>query len=115
MKQFAKIAAVLATLVLACAFVACGDEDDGDSVVCTWRMSGNSSNFYVFYADKTVEAWVDGRLGNSRNELRYTGNPIANGTVEIKTISGVTMFRFNISGSVATESTYRTRYYKVLY
>lgn len=109
MKQFAKIAAVLAALVLACAFVACGDEDDGDSVVCTWKRSG-SSDFYVFYADKTVEGWLNNKLEYPRNTLSYTGNPIANGTVEIKTISGVTMFKFTVSGDVATESTSRRKY-----
>lgn len=114
MKQFTKIAAVLAALVLASAFVACSDGNDRgsrNSVICTWVQSNNASNYYVFYADKTVEVWIDNTLTYSKNTVTYTGNPIADGsTVAIKTVSGVTLFTFTVSGSTATETTYKTRY-----
>lgn len=74
-------------------------------------QSNNASNYYVFYADKTVEVWIDNTLTYSKNTVTYTGNPIADGsTVAIKTVSGVTLFTFTVSGSTATETTYKTRY-----
>lgn len=116
MKQFAKIAAVLlAALFMASAFTACSDGSEGgsgDRVVCTWMLSSDSTTFYVFYADKTVEGWINGKLEYPRNTLSYTGNPIADGTVEIKTASGVTLFTFSVSGDVATASDYfGSKYY----
>ena len=116
MKQFAKIAAVLlAALFMASAFTACSDGSEsgsGDRVVCTWMLSSDSTTFYVFYADKTVEGWINGKLEYPRNTLSYTGNPIADGTVEIKTASGVTLFTFSVSGDVATASGYvGSKYY----
>lgn len=116
MKQFAKIAAaLLVALFMASAFIACSDGSEGgsgDRVVCTWTLSSDSTTFYVFYADKTVEGWSNRKLEYPRNTLSYTGNPIADGTVEIKTASGVTLFTFSVSGDVATASDYfGSKYY----
>ena len=88
MKQFAKIAAVLlAALFMASAFTACSDGSEsgsGDRVVCTLVCTTDSSNYFVFYADKTVEEYDNGKLVEIEGGLIYDNAPTKPCTVSIK-------------------------------
>ena len=101
--------------VLSLAFVACSDGSDGNDgdtesiaddskadanvVVCTYYQEGDSSNYYIFYADKTAEGYVDGKLEYSRSTLSYTGSPTAAGTLTLKTVTGVTLLTFTVTNT----------------
>ena len=88
MKQFAKIAAVLlAALFMASAFTACSDGSEsgsGDRVVCTLVCTTDSSHYFVFYADKTVEEYDNGKLAEIEGGLIYDNAPTKPCTVSIK-------------------------------
>ena len=75
----------------------------GDSKVCTYYMKDDSSTYYVFYGDKTVEYYYHGSLDKERSILSYVGNPLQAGTVTVKiSSSGVTLLTFNVKESNGT-------------
>lgn len=87
-------------------FIACsdgssgGDKDggaSGDSVVCTYYMKEDTSVYYVFYGDGSVEYYSKGELQYKRGVLRYKGNPKSEGTVDITVNTGTLLVTFKVS------------------
>ena len=87
-------------------FIACsdgssgGDKDggaSGDSVVCTYYMKDDTSVYYVFYGDGSVEYYSKGELQYKRGVLRYKGNPKSEGTVDITVNTGTLLVTFKVS------------------
>ena len=102
MKFFSKIAAILAALMLACAFVACSNDSSSDSnektVVATFA-SGSGYTVYTFYSDNKMSIVEN---GGSPMWCTYTGNPAAtSGTVTISTSEGP--YTLTINGNTASD------------
>ena len=110
MKFFSKVAAILAALMLACAFVACSnDSSDGGSSVANSSASApdvsgetllvtfvkNSDNSIRFYTGNKVIGIFDGDTANPVGGT-YTGSPTSDGTV---TCSGALAITATISNS----------------
>lgn len=87
---------------------------NGDAEVCRWEQNDNSSNYFVFYADKTVDFYVNGNLRYARSSYKYTGKPTSSGTVTIETNTGNTIFTFYVSQNYesiyATEKNFGTKF-----
>lgn len=83
MKFFSKVAAILAALMLACAFVACSNDssDSGSekSVVATYTSASDGT--VTFYSDNTVTLTTGSRT--------QTGTYTGNGTSGSGTIKGM--------------------------
>ena len=111
MKFFSKLAAILAALMLACAFVACsndgGSSDDSAStgvspstgtLIATFA-SGSGYTVYQFYSDNRMSIVEN---GGSPDWFTYTGNPAAtSGTVTISTSRGP--YTLTINGNTASD------------
>lgn len=123
MKYFRKIVFFLSMLLFVTMLGSCSAGDDGssdenetteDTVVCTWVQESDKTNYYVFYSDKTVEGYINGKLEYPRSTLSYEGSPNATGTLTIKTATGAMLFTFTVtkSGSAitATEKSFGTKY-----
>lgn len=128
MNYFKKFAAMLAALMLAVMFFACSDGDsknnddgkndqDGNSVVCTYVQEGDQSNYLIFYADGTVEYYISDKLEYSRSTLYYKGNPTASYKVSLTVNTGVELFSFTVvkngDGSVGAKENNFGLYYTV--
>ena len=96
------------TLFIASIFVACSTDggndskDDGNkgnntTALCTYFQEDDTSNYYIFYADKTVEAYIGGKLEYPRNTLGYLGDPTSAGTVTLKTNTGATLLTLKVA------------------
>ncbi|MCR5761754.1 MAG: hypothetical protein K6G00_00050 [Treponema sp.] len=98
MKCFSKVAAILAALMLACAFIACSnDTSDDKTVVATFSNSQTiteTSTVYTFYSDNTVSIKdVEGTETHT-----YSGSPEAtSGTVTIGS------YTITINGDTASD------------
>jgi|GEM_PF-6969820 len=80
-----------------------GNQNGGNNVVCTYYMKGNESTYYVFYADNTAEYYSDGKLANSRSDIKYEGNPLKAGTVTIKiALTNTPLITFTVKESDGT-------------
>lgn len=126
MKQFKRFVLIFATLFLSAVFVTCSTESDGKgnkdddntkgntTVLCTWFQEDDKTNYYIFYSDKTVEGYIDGKIEYPRNTLTYSGTSTAAGTVIIKTNAGTTLFTFTVTKNddiiIAVEKTFGTKY-----
>ncbi len=109
MKFFSKLAAILAALMLACAFVACsndgGSSDDSagtssstGTLIATFA-SGSGYTVYNFYSDNKMSIVEN---GGSPDWFTYTGNPAAtSGTVTISTSEGP--YTLTINGNTASD------------
>lgn len=71
-------------------------DEDKDSAVATWIQNSDNSNFYIFYADNTVELYQSNKLTLTRNELTYEGNPASESVVTIKNKAGISINKFVI-------------------
>lgn len=113
MKFFSKIAAILAALMLACAFVACsndGGSSDDESIIATYSGTHTETNggqtqtmtmIFKFYSGNKVQISIDGIL----LEGTYTGNPTS-GSGTISYYDGGAQQSFNdpysVSGTTMT-------------
>ncbi|MBR1536637.1 MAG: hypothetical protein IJ630_06850 [Treponema sp.] len=82
-------------------FLSCSNQDSEkdekkDSVVATWIQNSDNSNFYIFYADNTVELYQSNKLTLTRNELTYEGSPASESVVTIKNKAGISINKFVI-------------------
>jgi hypothetical protein len=111
MKHFKNVFVILTLLFTALFIASCdgnsGDDKDsgtsGDSIVCTYYMKGDTSVYYVFYEDKTAEYHANGKIENTRSELKYSGDPLKAGTVSLKISStGTELISFNVKESNGT-------------
>lgn len=86
------LTAILLTVLAACSNGSNGDSSDneknGNSVVCTYVQEYDESNYYIFYADGTVEGYLNGKLEYPRSTLKYEGTPTSEGTVNVKVNTG---------------------------
>lgn len=84
MKKFLKIGAALTALVLGLAcFVACSNDDGGDSrsVVAEYQDTELEPYVYIFYSDGTYEFKASQQV---REKGNYSGSPTKRGTVTMQ-------------------------------
>lgn len=76
-----------------------GGKTDTLKDTCTWVQDTDASNYFIFYADGTVEYYIGGKLEYDRPTLSYEGSPTESGTVTIKVNTGVALFTFTVTKS----------------
>ncbi|MCR5761756.1 MAG: hypothetical protein K6G00_00060 [Treponema sp.] len=126
MKSFSRFAAVLAALMLACAFIACSNDSSSSTTTATPSLAAfvqadASSSYdhrapiYKFCANNVFEMIdFEGNSGSnfSTSTGTYTGDATSNGSVDI-TIEGTT-FTFTITGNNATETASSNTFHKII-